>query len=497
MKILKGTTLFALPLLLVACGNDDLDTISIQAPDVYEFTSLLDPSAISSVDYKEATTQLILINELDHFIASDALQVGNSKEDALSKMNSLYKSGTQTFAINNLLTSDIYSTENKATELHGLTLDSNIEQANFSQLAGDINLQNNMAGIAQDLNLRDDEDESGLLGNFIGWFMLHIDIEDIDNNLIGDGTSDGDDHPNALIQHWITKIAELASDSDDTTNYIYGSSNYRQLLHTFLLGSVAYSQAANLHLNADIGLLMQNSTAHNLQAYTDGTTDQLTPYTSLEHNWDMAFGYFGAARDYNNYTDEHIISQPDNDSNGDEQINVYSEINFTFAINATERDASAPLMDISFSEQIMQAFLNGRQIIQDNFGQNPIKGSGYHQQLLEQSRIILTVWDRIIAATIIHQINVTAVQVSLIEKDDYDHLQYIEDWAKLKSLSMALQFNPLKALNIDEITTLHQHIHSSPKTKRTDVSPYLKALGAARALMQNQYNFSDRNTSEW
>ncbi len=126
MKILKGTTLFALPLLLVACGNDDLDTISIQAPDVYEFTSLLDPSAISSVDYKEATTQLILINELDHFIASDALQVGNSKEDALSKMNSLYKSGTQTFAINNLLTSDIYSTENKATELHGLTLDSNI-----------------------------------------------------------------------------------------------------------------------------------------------------------------------------------------------------------------------------------------------------------------------------------------------------------------------------------------------------------------------------------
>ena len=44
--------------------------------------------------------------------------------------------------------------------------------------------------------------------------------------------------------------------------------------------------------------------------------------TAMEHAWDEAFGYFGAARDYSRYTDEQLAGKVDDftfDSNGDGQ----------------------------------------------------------------------------------------------------------------------------------------------------------------------------------
>ena len=113
MKTLfKKVALISLPLLLTACGDDDLDPDSINAPDVYNFTSLTDPSAVSSVDYKEATTRLVLIEELNYLIGSQYfLEYAEShgKDDAIILLNRAYTEGTKSSFINNLASVSLYT----------------------------------------------------------------------------------------------------------------------------------------------------------------------------------------------------------------------------------------------------------------------------------------------------------------------------------------------------------------------------------------------------
>ncbi|HCG69561.1 MAG TPA: hypothetical protein DE147_03830, partial [Gammaproteobacteria bacterium] len=68
--------------------------------------------------------------------------------------------------------------------------------------------------------------------------------------------------------------------------------NYRQLLQKFLLGAVNLSQISNDYLRVPF-----NDAEYLAQ---EGTKD----YGKGEHDWDEAFGYYGAARDNNDYTDD-------------------------------------------------------------------------------------------------------------------------------------------------------------------------------------------------
>ena len=86
-------------------------------------------------------------------------------------------------------------------------------------------------------------------------------------------------------------------------------------------------------------------------------------YSSLEHHWDEAFGYFGAARDYSGYTDADIKTGGSKDTNGDGVIDLLSEKNYGLSINAAKRDLGAKDASTDFTGGAITAFIQGRHLI--------------------------------------------------------------------------------------------------------------------------------------
>ena len=131
-----------------------------------------------------------------------------------------------------------------------------------------------------------------------------------------------------------------------------------QLVQKFLLGAVAYAQGTDDYL--DDGTEAKGLDSPNTQ---DG--DKL--FTKLEHAWDEGFGYFGAARDYGDYTDEEAAGKGGRDayangffdSNDDCLIDLTREYNFGHSVNASKRDLGA-VTATDFSKTAFDAFTAGR-----------------------------------------------------------------------------------------------------------------------------------------
>ena len=124
-----------------------------------------------------------------------------------------------------------------------------------------------------------------------------------------------------------------------------------QMVNKVLIGAVPYYQATGVYLG---GLLERDNSAGK-----DGKA-----YTAMEHAWDEAFGYFGAARDYFRYTDDQLAGSVDDftfDSNSDGSIDFKSEYNFGLSRNAGKRDKGGSGVD--FTQEIFSAFLAGRTAI--------------------------------------------------------------------------------------------------------------------------------------
>jgi hypothetical protein len=128
---------------------------------------------------------------------------------------------------------------------------------------------------------------------------------------------------------------------------------------------VFFSQGTDDYLDSDVdgkGLLSSNA-----QVVKDGVAK---PYSALGHAWDEGFGYFGAARDYNDYTDTQAAGKGEvgtprakgyHDTNGDGKIDLKSEYNFGHSRNCAKRDrGSAGGATTDFSKDVMDAFLAGR-----------------------------------------------------------------------------------------------------------------------------------------
>ncbi len=467
MALLKKLTLLTLPIFLSACGNDDLDPNEIHSPDTYEFSSQTDPAASSSVDYLEATTHLVLIKELQHLIGSPELQtVGTTqgKDAVIALLNKVYLDGTQY-----LSTTNIYNNQSEPTPISGVSSTLTKVQTDFSSLDSNINLKNKLPGVHADLIYRGNEDAS--LGNLIGWNILHLDDED---TLL-----------DTLIQNWFEKIALLAVDGDPTTKYIKTGLDYQNLVGSLLVGAIPYYQATQTLLNTTNGLIAENSSQ--------------TSYTDLQHNWDLAFGYFGAHRQYKLQSKQLNATQFEFDSNDDNQLDLLSELNFTYASNAASLDFTSPINTVTFSIDINQAFLNGRQIINDNLNNTTTNNGDFHKALIEQANIITGSWERVIAAQLIHYLNLNATDVLYYGQiESYDN-RYAKNWAFVKGYALALQFNPNSIVTEDELIDLHILIGQQPEV-RTDPSrlrAYSNNLLIARNKLESIYSFTNSDVLAW
>jgi len=279
-------------------------------------------------------------------------------------------------------------------------------------------------------------------------------------------------------------IAKLYINEDGT--------DIKQLVQKFLLGAVNFSQGTDDYLDNTVdgkGLLSVN------------TQDGTKTYSNLEHQFDEGFGYFGAAHNYNEYTDLEIKSDASyKDIDGDGEIDLASEINFSNSINAAKRDDGSVgnTNPTDFTQQAYDAFVTGRAII------NAVAGEALSDDemttLLEQRDAAVLVWEKAISATIVHYINDTTADLDNIGNDDYSADNFADlakHWSELKGFSLNLQFNPHSPMTDDQFVTMQEKIGMKPVTTVDDVEAYKTALLEVRTMLQEVYNFDEENVENW
>jgi hypothetical protein len=281
---------------------------------------------------------------------------------------------------------------------------------------------------------------------------------------------------------------------NDITNISLTSDgrDLRQLIQKFLSMSVSFSQGVDDYLDNDVdgkGLLSDH-------------TDTEKAYTSLEHQFDEGFGYFGAARDYLDYSDEEVATkggrddwQLYHDTNGDGTIDFNSEYNFGHSANASKRDRGATVAN-DFSKEAMDAFLQGRKLLNDTAG--VALTDAQKTELYGYRDTAVLTWEKAIAATVVHYINDVDADLEKIGTDDFSYSTLAKHWSEMKGFALGLQFNKNTPLNDADFITVHTMMGDMPVlTGEAEVSAYRANLLIARNLLQAAYAFDAENAANW
>lgn len=333
--------------------------------------------------------------------------------------------------------------------------------------------------------------------------------------------------PVELVDYLFEKLASEATDNvtpqiptaagdvalDVVTVDAWGI-DYRQLIQKFLLGAVNFSQGTNDYLSADFA---------NMLTLEDGKA-----YTSAEHDWDEAFGYFGAARNYGDYTDDEIRASGDdrraefangyNDYSGDGLIDIRSEVNLANSTNCAKRDAGTAgnPNPTDFTSDVFDAFIVGREILK-NASQAGSLSDEAQTALTAQIEIAARTWEACIAATVVHYINDTLADIENFDTEngtftDLTHFKdYAKHWAEMRGFALALQFSPYSPVrdsdnNLVVLQNIYTLMGDAPVlpdgTRAGEVfaggaDAYATALMNARDNMVIIYQFDGTNVANW
>jgi len=500
MKTNTSLTVLAAALVaggLSACGGGSggSGSGSLDVPDTFTFDSQLTADA-SSVAYPGQVARQVLIDALNEEIASnlqaridDNTWDGTTSKDAiLAELEKYFDDGTDLLGPNPI---DVPA------------FPANTEEKTFSDLAADKNLVGKLAG---NDDVTDHADWDG--GDFVGGSLI-------------DGTPA--DSPELLVRDWFDRIADnvqavlatgtvpevdfSADNSGVHTLAVYQTADgldLKQLVEKFVRAAVAFSQGTDDYLDDDVdgkGLLTDNT-----------ESDDGAPFTALEHQFDEGFGYFGAARDYNDYTDEEIAGKggrPDwengfHDSDGSGTIDLDSEFNFGHSVNAGKRDLGSTT-GTDFTKAAFDAFLEGRTIINEAVGRDLTDAE--MDDLKAQRDIIVENWEKAISATVVHYINDTLGDMDDFGTGDYSYADHTKHYGELKGFALGLQFNPRSPLHDDndgDGTTDFEQLHDLigdkpvlPDASAQEIADFETALLDARALMQTAYDFAQEDVENW
>jgi hypothetical protein len=315
----------------------------------------------------------------------------------------------------------------------------------------------------------------------------------------------GSTTPEGLVRTFFDMLADNAQTQldgtvrqdpfgNDITNISLTSDgrDLRQLIQKFLSMSVSFSQGVDDYLDNDVdgkGLLSDH-------------TDTVKAYTELEHQFDEAFGYFGAARDYLDYTDEEVATkggrddwQLYHDTNGDGSIDFNSEYNFGHSANASKRDRGATVAN-DFSKEAMDAFLQGRKLLNDTAG--VALTDAQKSELYGYRDTAVLTWEKAIAATVVHYINDVDADLDKIGTDDFSYSTTAKHWSEMKGFALGLQFNKATPLSDADFITVHTMFGDMPVlTGEAEVAAYRADLLMARDLLQVAYEFDAENAANW
>lgn len=447
--------------------------------DRYAFNSKFDEEK-SSVSYTGQTARHILIAELNDYIKNgleDDIDSGKltDKASVLAALNSLYIPDEKT-QYDDIAISFIDNAK------HGLV----------SDITGYKNLKDKVAG-----NDAKGQSKDWNNGEFAGYAQK------------------GTLSPSLLIDTLFDNLATNAAEKingvvrkdvfgeDITKVYIdkHGV-DLAQFIQKFLLMSITYSQASNDYFGID----------------TEGkglTTDNINPakegaaYTSLEHQFDEGFGYFGAARNYLEYSDVEIAGKvsDDNgraawngshDTDGDGKIDLRSEYNFGQSVNAAKRDlgTAGNAAATDYTTQAMTAFIAGRQLINNNVG-NELTEEQF-KELKDYTQKGLDGWERAIVATVIHYINDLSADLTLLANSDaeFNFNDTAKHYSEMKGFALGLQFSEYAGISDENFEKVHQLMRNEPELTG-DVEAYIDDLAAARKILQDSYELNEENVAGW
>jgi len=474
-------------MLLVACGDDEGGAGGggsvPNVPESYSF----ERGGESTVAYLGQTTRQVLVSDLiglmeqisDSVLAGEELDRYDTRQEVFALLTPLYEEGGLADPSRSL--PDLLDGEDA------------LLQATYADL-NDANLRDKLAG-----NDSVTDHASWNDGAFVGW---------ADENLIGDDDEPvAPSTPETLLLAFLRTFASQAAAGAvgdfpiDAATPLYltpAGHDLTQLVEKVLLGAVNFSQGTDDYLDDDVedkGLLKAN------------VVEDDDPYTGLEHHWDEAFGYWGAARDYAAYTDEEIAGAGGReeyadgyfDSDGDGSIDLRSEYNFSASVNAAKRDrGSDPDAGTNFTRDADVAWRTGRAIIANAFE----TGEDVDMEALgEQRDIIVTTWEKALAATAIHYINDVLGDMDAIGSEEYSFADHAKHWSELKGFALSFQFNPRSPMSEDDFAAIHEAIGDEPvgasAVSPSDDMSYRTRLVEARGVIGDTYGFDEANINGW
>lgn len=454
-------------------GNGGDDGGTLQVPSTYSYDSRF--RAGSSLAYSGQIFRQVLISDLEAQIGdlTERIDTGALTPvagDVVAELNFYY----------------LFDGDTSGGVEHGISTTPPTTQTTYGDISGGPTLQGKVAG-------------NDAVGQHQDWATAFVGWDDAAVTT-----------PDSLVLYWFQQIETLAIDRsngtiplepDGTTpiSKVFVTElgqDYQQLVQTFLVGAVAFSQGTDDYLDDDIdgkGLRSDNTAQ-------DGDTG----WTVLERAWDEAFGYFGAARDYGNYTDDEIAGEGGRDgysngyydSDGSGTIDLLSEFNFDYAVNAAKRDrSSSATATTDFTADAWGAFLTGRAIIaaSDTLSDTQMR------DLQDQRDIAVRAWENTIAATAVHYINVVLQEMGKFGTVDYSFSNHAQQWSQLKGVALSFQFNPRSSLTAAQFADLHTKIGQAPvlpNRPQPDIDAYRAALLAARDILKSAYGFADANMGD-
>lgn len=333
--------------------------------------------------------------------------------------------------------------------------------------------------------------------------------------------------PIDLVWHYIDRLSMEATDGNapqirtaggtislDTVQVDAHGRDYRQLLQKFLGGAVAFSQGTNDYFQTDW--------ANSLVEEGDKN------FTAAEHDFDEAFGYYGATRDMNDYTDDEAAAKGGrdgwmhgyHDTNADGSIDVRSEVVLGHAQNCAKRDRGSGGMT-DYSKQAMDAFLAGRQILGDAATAGML-GDGQRAALHRQIETAAKTWEKCIAATVVHYINDVVGDMGNYQAPNFADLDNFKNvakhWGEMKGFALALQFSPYSPfrdgsvanITLDDLRKVLSLMGDAPVLAdgsqggevaaggaQAAIDAYVAELMQARDILQTAYEFDATVVENW
>ncbi|MBI2058483.1 MAG: DUF4856 domain-containing protein [Nitrospirae bacterium] len=272
-----------------------------------------------------------------------------------------------------------------------------------------------------------------------------------------------------------------------------------ELIQKCLVTAVTYSQGTDDYLDDDVD--NKGLKSSNAKPDAEGAA-----YSTLEHAIDEALGYFGAARDYLDYTDDEIAAaggrdgykKGSYDTDGDGSIDFKSEYNFAGSANAAKRDrGSHAAAKTNITQETMTAFLEMRAIAGAAAGRELLPDEMARVKELRDQAVLA--WEKAFSATVLHYINEVLQIMAKFGTADYKFEDHAKAYSELKGFALGLQFNPRKKLSDAQFTRLHELLEDAPVlpgAAADRIASYRQGLIEGRGLLQSAYGFAEANMGD-